>query len=133
MLPQRNAAAVTGSLGIVGLVLASLGVYGIMTNAVTRRTREIGVRIALGARRTQVTQLVLREGISLVGIGSAIGLFLAYVANRTLRSSPLNVPDANITVYAAAAGLFLVVGLIACWTPVRRATRIDAMAALRHE
>jgi putative ABC transport system permease protein len=133
MLPQRNAAAVTGSLGIVGLVLASLGVYGIMTHTVTRRTREIGVRIALGARRRQVTQLVLREGISLVGIGSAIGLFLAYVANRTLRSSPLNVPDANITVYAAAAGLFLVVGLIACWTPVRRATRIDAIAALRHE
>jgi predicted permease len=133
MLPQRNAAAVTGSLGIVGLVLASLGVYGIMTHAVTRRTREIGVRIALGARQTQVTQLVLREGMSLVGIGSAIGLFLAYVANRTLRSSPLNVPAANIAVYATAAGLFLVVGLIACWTPVRRATRIDAMSALRHE
>jgi hypothetical protein len=133
MMPQRNAAAVTGSLGIVGLVLASLGVYGIMTHAVTRRTREIGVRIALGAKRTQVTQLVLREGMSLVGIGSVIGLFLAYVANRTLRSSPLNVPAENITVYAAAAGLFLVVGLIACWTPVRRATRIDAMSALRHD
>jgi predicted permease len=133
MMPQRNAAAVTGSLGIVGLVLASLGVYGIMTHAVTRRTREIGLRIALGAKRTQVTQLMLREGMSLVGIGSAIGLFLAYTANRTLRSSPLNVPAANISIYAAAAALFFAVGLIACWTPVRRATRIDAMSALRHE
>jgi putative ABC transport system permease protein len=133
MLPQRNAAAVTGSLGIVGLVLASLGVYGIMMHAVTRRTREIGIRIALGARRTEVTQLVLREGMSLVGIGSAIGLILAYAASHALRRSPLDVPPANLPTFMGAAALFLAVGLIACWTPVRRATRIDAMSALRHE
>lgn len=133
MSGERNAAAVTGALGIVGLLLASIGVYSVTAYAVVRRTREIGIRIALGAERRTVTRLVLREGMSLVGIGSAIGLFLAYVVARILPASPLDVPAPDAPIFAAAAMLFNVVGLISCWTPVRRATRIDAMSALRHE
>jgi hypothetical protein len=133
MSGERNAAAVTGALGIIGLLLASIGVYSVTAYAVVRRTREIGIRIALGAERSAVTRLVLREGMSLVGIGSAIGLFLAYVVARILPASPLDVPAPDARIFAAAAMLFSVVGLISCWTPVRRATRIDAMSALRHE
>jgi predicted permease len=131
--PQRNAAFVTGSLGIVGLVLASIGVYGVTAYAVTRRTREIGIRMALGAERPQVITLVLREGMSLVGAGSAIGLLLAYIASRLAAASPLDVPPNDFRSFAGAAALLGVVGFIACWTPVRRATRIDAASALRHD
>jgi putative ABC transport system permease protein len=133
MSGERNAAAVTGALGIVGLLLAAIGVYSVTAYAVVRRTREIGIRIALGAERRTVTRLVLREGMSLVGIGSAIGLFLAYIVARILPASPLDVPAPDLRIFAAAAMLFNLVGLISCWTPVRRATRIDAMSALRHE
>jgi putative ABC transport system permease protein len=133
MSGERNSAAVTGALGIVGLLLAAIGVYSVTAYAVVRRTREIGIRIALGAERRTVTRLVLREGMSLVGIGSAIGLFLAYVVVRILPASPLDVPAPDARIFAAAAMLFNVVGLISCWTPVRRATRIDAISALRHE
>jgi putative ABC transport system permease protein len=133
MSGERNAAAVTGALGIVGLLLASIGVYSVTAYAVIRRTREIGIRIALGAERRALISLVLREVMSLVGIGSAIGLFLAYVVGRILPALPLDVPVPDARIFAAAAMLFNVVGLISCWTPVRRATRIDAISALRHE
>jgi putative ABC transport system permease protein len=133
MAPQRNAVTVTGSLGVVGLLLASIGVYGVTAYSVARRTREIGIRIALGAKRAQVTQLILREGMLLVGIGSAIGLVLAYAASLAIRRSPLDVPAANVSTFLGATVLFIVVGVVACWMPVRRATRIDAMSALHHE
>jgi predicted permease len=130
---ERNAAAVTGTLGIIGLLLASIGVYSVTAYAVIRRTREIGVRIALGAERRAVTRLVLREGMSLVVAGSIIGLFLAYVVGRILPATPLNVPAPDGRIFFAAAMLFVIVGLISCWAPVRRATRIDAISALRHD
>jgi predicted permease len=131
--PQRNAALVTGGLGLVGLVLASIGVYAVTAYAVTRRTREIGIRVALGAERARVITLVLREGMSLVGIGCGIGLLLSYIASRLAAASPLNVPPNNLWVFAGAAALFAVVGFVACLTPVTRATRIDAASALRHD
>jgi predicted permease len=131
--PQRNAAIVTGSLGLVGLALASIGVYGITAYAVTRRTREIGIRMALGAERSQVIGLVLREGMSLVGAGSAIGLLLAYVASKVAAASPLNIPANDLWPFLAAAVLFAIVGFIACLTPVARATQISTVVALRHD
>ena len=130
---QRNAAAVTFSLGIIGLLLASMGVYSVTAYAVTRRTREIGIRMALGARQAEVTRLVLREGMALVLIGSAIGLVLAFAASRIFTVLPLNIPGVDAATFIGSAVLFNAVGLIACWMPVRRATRIDAMAALRHD
>jgi ABC-type antimicrobial peptide transport system permease subunit len=120
-------------LGLVGLVLASIGVYAVTAYAVTRRTREIGIRMALGAERAQVIALVLKNGMSLVGTGCAIGLLLAYVASRLAAASPLNVPPNDFWAFAGAAALFGVVGFIACLTPLTRATRIDAASALRYD
>ncbi|HEY2382864.1 MAG TPA: ABC transporter permease [Terriglobia bacterium] len=130
---QRGAASVTGGLGLVGLLLASIGVYGVTAYTVAQRTREIGIRMALGAQRSQVTRMVLRQGMSVVGIGSTIGLALAFIASRLLQGSMLNIPPTDVATFAGAAALFIVVGLIACCVPVHRATRIDAMSALRHE
>ena len=126
----RVAAAIAGGVGLVGLILAAIGIYGVTAYAVTQRTREIGIRLALGAGRGNVVGIVLRQGMVLVAIGSAIGLLsgagIATVLQRI--GAPLDVP-----VFAATAILFAAVGLIACYLPVRRATRIGAMEALRYE
>jgi predicted permease len=129
----RVAASVAGSVGAVGLLLAAIGVYGVTAYVVTRRTREIGIRLALGASRRDVVRMILGQGMSLVAIGSVIGLLLAAGASRILARSPLNTPPIDWLALAAGAVLFSAVGLIACYVPVRRATRIHATEALRYE
>jgi ABC-type antimicrobial peptide transport system permease subunit len=129
----RIAASLSGSLGIVGLVLAGIGVYGVTAYTVTRRTREIGVRLALGASRADVTRMVLRHGLSLMVIGSAVGLALAAGASRLLASGLHGVPPLDPLAFAGSAALFAAVGIGACYVPVRRAVRINAMEALRCE
>jgi predicted permease len=133
LVPQRVAAAVSGSLGIVGLLLAAIGIYGVMAYAVTRRTREIGIRIALGATRVDVVRLVLRHGLSLALIGATIGVLLAAFASRLMVSFLFGVPPLDPLIFAGAVLLFAAIGLTACYLPARRATRIDAMEALRYE
>jgi predicted permease len=133
LVPQRVAAAVSGSLGIVGLLLAAIGIYGVMAYAVTRRTREIGIRIALGATRSDVLRLVLRHGLALSLGGAAIGLLLAAFASRLLVTFLFGVPPLDPLIFAGAALLFAAIGLTACYLPARRATRIDATEALRYE
>ena len=133
LVPQRIVASVSGSLGLVGVLLAALGIYGVTAYAVTRRTREIGIRIALGAQRVDVMQMILREGMRLAAIGAAIGLALAASAGRLLSSFLLGVAPIDAVAFTGAAALFAVVGLAACYMPARRATRIDAMEALRYE
>jgi ABC-type antimicrobial peptide transport system permease subunit len=86
LIPQRIAASVAGSLGVIGLLLAAIGIYGVTAYMVTSRTREIGIRIALGARRGTVVRMVLRQGMMLTVIGAAIGLVLAAAASRLLGS-----------------------------------------------
>ena len=133
LVPQRIVASVSASLGLVGVLLAALGIYGVTAYAVTRRTREIGIRIALGAQRVDVMQMILREGMRLAAIGAAIGLTLAASAGRLLSSFLLGVAPIDAVAFAGAAALFAAVGLAACYMPARRATRIDAMEALRYE
>jgi predicted permease len=133
LVPQRVAAAVSGSLGLVGLLLAAIGIYGVMAYAVTRRTREIGIRIALGATGADVVRLVLRQGLLLALSGAAIGLMLAAFASRLLVTFLFGVPPLDPIVFAGAAVLFAAIGVVACFIPARRATRIDAMEALRYE
>src|SRR5438874_693541 len=133
LVPQRIVASVSGSLGLVGVLLAALGIYGVTAYAVTRRTREIGIRIALGAQRVDVMQMILREGMRLAAIGAAIGLTLAASAGRLLSSFLLGVAPIDAVAFAGAAALFAAVGLAACYMPARRATRVDAMDALRYE
>jgi predicted permease len=133
LVPQRVAAAVSGSLGLVGLLLAAIGIYGVMAYAVTRRTREIGIRIALGATRADVVRLVLRHGLLLALGGAAIGLMLAAFASRLLVTFLFGVPPLDPIIFAGAVVIFAAIGLVACYIPARRATRIDAMEALRYE
>jgi putative ABC transport system permease protein len=129
----RIAAAVAGSVGIVGLLLAAIGVYGVTAYAVARRTREIGIRLSLGARRGEVVALVLKQGMLLVAIGCVIGLLLGVGVGRLLAGQSLGVQPPDIATLAGAAAIFTVVGLVACYVPVRRASRIGAMQALRYE
>jgi hypothetical protein len=129
----RVAAAVSGSVGAVGLLLAAIGIYGVTAYTVTRRTREIGVRIALGAGRRDVVRMVLGGGLSLVAIGSAIGLAAAAAASRLLTTLLFSVPPLDPITFGGAALLFAVVALIACAVPVRRAVKIDPTEALRYE
>lgn len=133
LVPQRVGASVSGSLGAVGLLLAAIGIYGVMAYAVTPRTREIGIRIALGAQRLDVVGLVVRQGMSLAVIGAAIGLCLAAAASRLLTTFLFGVGPVDLLTFAGAALLFGAIGLAACYLPARRATRIDAMEALRYE
>lgn len=129
----RIAATVAGSVGVIGLFLAGIGIYGVTAYAVTQRTREIGIRLSLGAGRGDVIGLVLKQGMTLVGAGSAIGLVLGLGAGRLLAGRRFGIPQADPLVLLGAAVLFAVVGLIACYVPVRRAARIRAMEALRYE
>jgi predicted permease len=132
-LQLRVSAAVAGSVGIVGLLLATIGIYGVTAYSVARRTREIGIRLSLGAPRSTVIALVVGQGMRLVGIGATVGLLLGLGVGRLLSASPLRIPPPDLGLLASTAVLFAAIGLAACYVPVRRATRIRAMDALRYE
>jgi ABC-type antimicrobial peptide transport system permease subunit len=133
LIPQRVVAAVAGSLGIVGLVLAAIGIYGVTAYAVSRRTREIGIRVALGADEGRVLRLVLRQGLVLAGTGVAIGSSLAALGSPLLESLLYGVRGLDPLTFGAACALFAAVTLVATYIPARRAARIDPMVALRAE
>jgi len=129
----RIAAVVAGALGIVGLLLAAIGIYGVASYGVTQRTREIGIRLSLGASRTTVLRMVLRQGMLLVGIGGGIGLLLGAAVGTLLSGPRFGVAPPDGVLFVGVATLFGLVGLAACYVPARRATRIGAMEALRYE
>jgi putative ABC transport system permease protein len=132
--PNKIGAALLGGLGMLGLVLASVGLYGVLAYAVTRRTREIGVRIALGASPAQVLRVVLGQSMMLVGIGIAAGLALAMVAMKPLGSFlSSNVSVTDPTTLVVVVAVLTVTGLAAALVPARRALRVDPMTALRYE
>ena len=133
LVPQRVVASVAGSLGLVGLVLAAIGIYGVTAYAVSRRTREIGIRVALGADEGRVLRLVLRQGLVLAGIGVAIGVVLAGLGSRLLESLLYGVRGLDPLTFGAACALFAVVTVVATYIPARRAARIDPVSALRAE
>ena len=133
LTPQRVAAWVAGSLGIVALMLTAIGIYGVTAYAVTRRTREIGIRIALGARTADVIGMVLREGVALTLIGSATGTVIAAAMSQVLAGFLFGIPSVDPVTFAATTLLFAAIGLAACYVPVRRATHINPTQALRYE
>jgi predicted permease len=133
LIPQRVAASVSGSLGIVGLLLAAIGIYGVTAYMVSSRTREIGIRVALGAQRGDVVRMVLRQGMMLAFAGMAIGLVLAAGASRLLGSLLFGVGPTDPLAFGGSAVLFCLIGLVACYVPARRATAVDAVEALRYE
>ncbi|MGZ8711438.1 MAG: FtsX-like permease family protein, partial [Thermoanaerobaculia bacterium] len=133
LLPQRIAASISGSLGVVGLLLAAIGIYGVTAYMVTSRTREIGIRLALGAQRADVIRLVLRQGMTLVLTGVIVGVALAAGASRFIQSLLFGVGPADPVAFVVATALFVIMGVGACWLPARRATAIEATEALRAE
>jgi hypothetical protein len=133
LIPQRIAGALAASLGVVVLLLAAIGIYGVTSYSVNRRTREIGIRMALGAARTDVLRLVVRQGMVLTAIGVGLGLAAGAAGAQLLRSLLFGVSALDPIAFGGAALLFGVISLAASYLPARRATRVDPMVALRAE
>ena len=133
LLPHRLAAGIAGAFGLVGLVLAAIGIYGITAYNVMQRRREIGVRMALGAARRDVLQLVIGQSMRMSATGAAIGLLLAAGATRLLVSLLYGVQPIDMVSFATGAGLFCGLALAASWMPARRAAAVNPVDALRTE
>jgi putative ABC transport system permease protein len=119
--------------GVVALLLATAGVFGVMAYSVSRRTREIGVRIALGARSQDVLTMILNQGMRTIVVGIVIGLAGSLVLTRTLSSLLFGVTATDPVTFAAVIALLIATALLACYIPARRATKVDPMVALRYE
>ncbi len=129
----RMASTLTSLFGLTALSLAGVGLYGVMSYAVSRRTREIGVRMALGAARGDVLRLILKRGLLLTGLGIALGLLAAMSLTRLIQTMLHGVDATDPLTFIAVAMLLAAVSLFACWIPARRATKVDPMIALRCE
>ena len=133
LLPFRIGATMAAVQGAIGMLLAVMGLYAVVSYAVARRTREIGVRMALGAAQADILQLVVREGMWMSAVGLVAGLLLALGLGLVLSKVLYGVPSADISVLAAVSILLLIVAATACYVPARRATHIDPLTALRRE
>jgi len=133
LLPQRVGAVVAGSLGIIGILLAAMGVYGVTASSVARRTREMAIRTALGASRGRIVMLALKHGLTLAAVGSLIGLMLAVLVGQVLSLLLVGVSPIDPPALLAAMALCAGVVIVACYVPVHRAVRIPAADALRAE
>ena len=125
--------AVHALRGGLALLLASLGIYGVLAFSIACRTREIGIRVALGADRRSVTALVLREGMSLVSLGLAIGLGAGFYLSQSVKTFLFDVSPRDPTTFAIVPCVLAAVALLACYVPARRALRVDPLTALRAE
>jgi ABC-type antimicrobial peptide transport system permease subunit len=123
----------TTFLGGLALLLATIGIYGVTAWSVVQRTREIGIRMALGAQHRDVLSLVLRHGMKLVLLGMVVGLPLALAVTQLMKSFLFGLPPIDPITFTVVPALLTSVGLIACYIPARRATKVDPLVALRYE
>jgi ABC-type antimicrobial peptide transport system permease subunit len=124
---------VLGILGGLALVLAAVGMYGVIAYHVTARTREIGIRLAMGARPGDVFRLVIGQGLWVTAVGIGIGLLLSAMASRLLASLLYGVSPTDAATWCAAVAVWLAVAMLACWLPARRAARVEPVVALRQD
>ncbi len=133
LLPARLGAMLVGAFGLLGLVLASVGVFGVVSYSVSQRTQEIGIRSALGAQRSHVLKMVLKQGMTMALIGTSIGIALAFLLFRGLRSVLYGVQSTDLVTLTSVSALLLAVAFIASYVPALRATYVDPVVALREE
>ena len=132
MSPRLNL-LLFGLFAALALLLASIGIYGVTAYGVARRTREIGIRIALGANRSDVVRSVVSQSIRLVTMGLLLGLTGAFALTRLMTSMIYGVSSSDPATFSAVAFLLMFVALVACYVPARRAMRVDPIVALRYE
>jgi predicted permease len=126
-------AELLAGFGLLALLLAAIGTYGVMSYSVSQRTQEIGIRMALGAQPGDVLKLILGSGMAMVGGGVIAGLFLSYFLTSAVENLLFGIGSFDLPAFAATSGLLLLIALVACWLPARRAMRVDPMIALRYE
>jgi ABC-type antimicrobial peptide transport system permease subunit len=131
--PRRLITGMLGAFATGALLLAAVGLYGTIAYSVSQRTRELGIRAAIGAQRGNVLRLVVGEGLRLTGVGVAAGFAAAFFATRLLRSQLYGVTASDPMTYAITAAVLGFVSLLACVGPARRAAKVDPMVALRCE
>jgi predicted permease len=133
LLPARISAMLVGAFGLLGLVLASVGVYGVVSYSVSQRTQEIGIRTALGAQRSNVLAMVLKQGMGMALIGTAVGIVLSFLLFRGLSSVLYGVKSTDFVTLSAVSAILLAVAFAASYVPALRATRVDPVVALREQ
>jgi len=133
LFPARMAASALGAFGVLALILAATGIYGVMAYAISRRTREIGIRMAIGASQGQVLAIVARRALLLIGSGTLMGLAVALAAGRFLEKILYGVQPTDPVTLGIVLAMMLAIAALACWIPARRAIRINPVTALRQE
>lgn len=130
---MKLASLLSSILGLLALALVAIGLYGVLAYVVSQRTREIGVRIALGAESRMIQRQMVGEGLRVIGVGVGIGILLAALGSQVLRNAIFGLGTLDPITFLGVTLLLLTVSALACWLPARRAAKVDPMEALRNE